>query len=125
MSQSQVDDGVNNSQVSFYTGQDVKETLSMESDRYKPVPHCYHLWEITGGAAIEEGSPQAPHQLHGSHVVGEGVGVACRSEGALPPPSLVTLIKDEDGEWEEEKGSGDVEGSADCKTDCGVMAMEY
>ena len=57
-------------------------------------------------------------------MVGEDVGVASIIEGALLPPSLETQIQDEDGEREEEEGSGDVEDSDDKMTDCEVEAIK-
>lgn len=93
-----VDDWVNNSQVSLHTGQEMKEGCSIEKAGTSMDSYHHHLWKISICSTIEADTPQNPEEIHGSHVVGEDVRVTCCFKGALPQPSLVTQIEDEDGE---------------------------
>ena len=108
LSQPQVGDGVNNSQVAFNTGEDVKQSLSNWDDKVDVHPyHQYHSF-ISVDAITQEAEPQETDQVQGRHVKGEDVRVTrqcCRGHRTLFPPSLEAYEEDEDEEWKEEDGA--------------------
>lgn len=73
LSQSQVGDGVNNSQVALHTGQDGEEHLSIPGERPDQDPHPHHHTEIGVASDNGQSAPQYADQLHDRHVVGDKV----------------------------------------------------
>ncbi|XP_042368702.1 L-amino-acid oxidase-like [Plectropomus leopardus] len=119
-----VGDGVNNSQVSLYAGEDVKAHLSGENQRRRKNTHSHHLEVTIVKAAIGDYTPKHENQLNSSHVEGEHVRVDGCCKGPLLPPSLVTQVEDKDGEREEKEDPSGVEGGGEMKSSRGAVAEE-
>lgn len=99
--QAQVHDGVNNSQVTLHTGQEVKDHLSIEVKYEQVDTNHRHLWKTSVETTAEECEPSDTHQLYDSHVAGKEVGVTQRRARGLFPPSLKTQVEDKTGERKE------------------------
>lgn len=116
--QAQVDDWMNDSQVTIQAGEDVEENLSVRRGRKKPQTNTQRPRHLKEGAAAEETTPGDTDHLHGNHVVGEDVRMTrgrCPGGRALILPSFETQTEDEDAEGEEDKEVGDGEGGEDDK----------
>lgn len=116
LSQPAVGDGVNHSQVALHAGQEVKQRLSHRVDKNQINTNRHQQRETRFGATDDDDGPQDPQDLYGNHVVGDEVGVAGGHVGTLPPPSLETLVDDEDAERE------DHEAACDGEADQGIIA---
>ena len=122
--ESQVGDGVNNSQVVHPSGQHLKQTLSEGGERPDAVPYHHHLRKFDIATTEEECEPQGFIQLHDDGVIGDDVTVTCLRGGsfALFPPLLVTQVEDQEGEREEE-GVDDRESRDDKDAHSGTEAL--
>ena len=102
----------------------MKEDLTIKNHETRQVSCNLHHLVISIEAIQATEQPKEPDQIHDDHVVGEDVGVARRSEGALPPPSLVAQVEDEDAEGQGEDGSHSSDGNGEVHSESRGGARE-
>lgn len=100
-------------QVALHAGQQVEGALPRVRDRDEEDAAGRHQTQISRVAVICEDGTGHHEELHEDPVVGEDVCMARLGQGMRPPPLAETQTEDEEGEWEEDRGSGDDDGPAD------------